>query len=153
MDSFYNSGFILKYQKDDFTMNWIVIIVVSIIVIFVVISNYTYNKCLTLDGIVIRAKEGYNINVYIKKDDIVNIFNKDLIVNKENINYTISNISNEYLIGQDKKIYKNIIIDGEIDKNIMIENNIIKLNWNIGKTTLMNEITNFIKKGLLEWNN
>lgn len=148
MDSIYKESFILKYKKDNSTLIWITIIVVTIIIGLIIASNYEYKKFLKIDGVVKKVEEDLYVSIYVKKNDCINVFYKNLIINNNIAKYTIIYISDEYKI-DDKEVYLNILLDIKIDE-LLIENNILRLKWELGRTTISKEIINFIKKGLME---
>jgi hypothetical protein len=106
------------------------------------LGNYNYEKYYIQDGYVIDQ----NIDVYVKKDIISNIYNKPIrFLNKE-INYKIMNISEDFY--ENGSFYKKITLSLEIDPLYLKENNILRLNFSLGKTNIIREIYKNIKKGM-----
>ena len=149
MDNNFSEGYILKYGKDNSTIVWITIIIVIIFIGIIIASNYQYKKYLRLDGIVKKVGEDLYVSIYVKKNDVTNVFHKVLRVNDNITNYEIAYVSDEYKIEQDKYIYLNVLLNIKSDY-LLIENNIIRLNFELNSTTFTKEVIKFIKKGLME---
>jgi hypothetical protein len=119
-----------------------IILFILIITLVMLLGNYNYEKYYIQDGYVIDQ----NIDVYVKKDIISNIYNKPIrFLNKE-INYKIMNISEDFY--ENGSFYKKITLSLEIDPLYLKENNILRLNFSLGKTNIIREIYKNIKKGM-----
>lgn len=122
-----------------------IVLLTLIIMLIVLLGNYNYEKFYNIDGYVKDEK----IDVYIKKDIISKIYNKPIKFLNEEMKYKIIAISED--LYENNSFYKKLTLSINIDKLYLKENNILHLNFSLGKTNIIKEIYENIKKGMWIW--
>lgn len=134
----------LMFRKNPHCIFTTTIILTIILLTLIIISCfYKYNKYYYFNGI--KNWEGGNncVNILVPYDEVDIIKNNDLIIDKKKTNFSYE-ITNDYY-NNSNKIYNNVIMHVDND----INDNVVKLVFESSKTTLMKEIINKIKKGMI----
>lgn len=123
---------------------WLIIITVLLILVIFICCNYKYNKFYEINGLVIKEETGEYVQVLFEYDKLDFITNGNLVLNGEDKDYEYKVGSNFYsekgTVYKEVKLYFNHHFEvGEI----------INLNFRTSKTTIMKEIKNKIKKGMM----
>ena len=88
-----------------------------------------------------------NIVLELSPDKINKIKDRLYIDNKK-YNFEIKEISKDYIIIDNKNYYE-IVLNINLEDKYKIDNNILEIYIELEKTTLLKEIFNFLKKGLM----
>lgn len=115
-----------------------------IIILFIILSNYRYDNIVSYYGVVNNG----NLEVDIKQSDTHNLLNKNLIIDKQVVNYEV--IDNKIIYVLDTP-YNHITL--KLHKYKLYDQSVVLMGFKLGKTTYISEISNFIKKGMIEWRN
>lgn len=140
---YYNSSVILERKTPKKIISWITILILLLIFILIFGFFFEYTKYEKTVGIV---KENTLITFI---DPIkINKLNKKIIIENKKYDYTINSISEDYTILENKNYYE-VILDVNLEDKYKINNNILEINIELEKTTLIKEIINFFKKGMM----
>ena len=124
IDIYNNSSVIMLKKVPVKIISWITILLVFLIFILVFGIFFTYNKYEKCIGIV----RGNNIVLELSPDKINKIKDRIIIDNKN---------------------YYEIVLNINLEDKYKIDNNILEIYIELEKTTLLKEIFNFLKKGLM----
>ena len=141
IDAFKNSKMKIMYSSPSRIISWITIVLIIIISFLIISIFYKYNTYIKLISYV-NINEKYNIRGIIEKKDMPIKKNYKLYIEGKRYEYEIVDIK-EY------DNYYELFIKCKVDKNLLINNNLLTLNFVKNKTTLMNEIIKKIKKGMM----
>ena len=141
IDVFKNSKMKIMYSSPSRIISWITIVLVIIVSFFIISISYRYNTYIEVISYV-NINEKYNIRGIIEKKDMPIKKNYKLYIEGKRYEYEIVDIK-EY------DNYYELFIKCKVDKNLLINNNLLTLNFVKNKTTLMNEIIKKIKKGMM----
>ena len=143
IDIYENKNIILNQKIPNKIISWITILILFALFIIIFGSLYKYNKYLVCNAII----QNNDIILLVEKDKINNL-NDKVRFNKNTYKFDIKEISEENYF-EDNKYYKKVIISMNIENKYKIENNILKLYFKEKEVTLIGEIIDFIKKGLI----
>lgn len=143
IDIYNNSSVIMLKKVPVKIISWIAILLVFLIFILVFGTFFTYNKYEKCIGMV---REN-NIVLELSPDKINKIKDRLYIDNKK-YNFEIKEISKDYIIIDNKNYYE-IVLNINLEDKYKIDNNILEIYIELEKTTLLKEIFNFLKKGLM----
>lgn len=135
-----NFAYILNKKTSTLIIKWIQILIIILLVFLNVAFNYKYSL---IDKYLGYVKNG-NIVIYVLEENISNL--KSLYISEKNYDFKIIHISSEYYLDNLKK-YREVIIKTSLDDSLNIENNILNVEFNYGKTTIAKQI----KKGMKKW--
>lgn len=141
IDAFKNSKMKIMYSSPSRIISWITIVLIIIISFLIISIFYKYNTYIKVISYV-NINEKYNIRGIIEKKDMPIKKNYKLYIEGKRYEYEIVDIK-EY------DNYYELFIKCKVDKNLLINNNLLTLNFVKNKTTLMNEIIKKIKKGMM----
>lgn len=114
---------------------------------FIYIISYKYPKIDNYLGTIIFDKGEYYVEIYVSENDIDDFSNQNLNINKKQYSYKIISTSiDEYI--DNNEIYKKVIIYINSYNYYNLENNMIILNFENKKTSIINNIINEIKEGV-----
>lgn len=119
------------------------------LLIFLNISfNYKYQTYEKYLGYVRKIEEDFKVVIYVMEEEVSSLVDYKIIVEGSKYNFEIENISEDlYLI--DNLKYKEIILDVELDKDLLINNNVVNIVLQKGYETLFIKL----KKGIKKWIN
>lgn len=143
IDIYNNSSVIMLKKVPVKIISWITILLVFLIFILVFGILFTYNKYEKCIGIV----RGNNIVLELSPDKI-NKIKDGLYIDNKKYDFEIKEISNDYIIIDNKNYYE-IVLNINLEDKYKIDNNILEIYIELEKTTLLKEIFNFLKKGLM----
>lgn len=138
IDIFKNSKMKIMYSSPSRIISWITIVLVIIVSFFIISISYRYNTYIEVISYV-NINEKYNIRGIIEKKDMPIKKNYKLYIEGKRYEYEIVDIK-EY------DNYYELFIKCKVDKNLLINNNLVTLNFIKNKTTLMNEIIKKLRK-------
>ena len=141
IDIYNNSSVIMLKKVPVKIISWITILLVFLIFILVFGIFFTYNKYEKCIGIV----RGNNIVLELSPDKINKIKDRLYIDNKK---YNFEIKEKDYIIIVNKNYYE-IVLNINLEDKYKIDNNILEIYIELEKTTLLKEIFNFLKKGLM----
>ncbi|MDD2181046.1 MAG: hypothetical protein PHW32_01620 [Bacilli bacterium] len=144
-----NSSLIITRQIPKKIISWITILIITLVIFLIVGTWYEYPKYLNYHGNVIREEEKYLIKTMILEDDLIKVKKSKLIIDKNFVNYKINYINPIYYINQQEEKYYELILDTELNDNIKLENLPILMRFELSKTTLMRELIDKLKKGMM----
>lgn len=139
---YYNSSIILDRKIPSKIVSWVTILIGLLIFILLFGNFIGYKKYQKVVGIVKN-----NTIIVLIEPNMINKIQRTLIINNKEYNFEINSISEDYTI-LDNKNYYEMILDIDLDNKYKINNNILELNIELGKTTLIKEIIIFLKKGM-----
>lgn len=138
IDVFKNSKMKIMYSSPSRIISWITIVLIIIVSFFIISISYRYNTYIEVISYV-NINEKYNIRGIIEKKDMPIKKNYKLYIEGKRYEYEIVDIK-EY------DNYYELFIKCKVDKNLLINNNLVTLNFIKNKTTLMNEIIKKLRK-------
>lgn len=141
IDIYNNSSVIMLKKVPVKIISWITILLVFLIFILVFGIFFTYNKYEKCIGIV----RGNNIVLELSPDKINKIKDRLYIDNKK---YNFEIKEKDYIIIDNKNYYE-IVLNINLEDKYKIDNNILEIYIELEKTTLLKEIFDFLKKGLM----
>lgn len=139
---YYNSSIIVDRKIPSKIVSWVTILIGLLIFILLFGNFVEYKKYQKIVGIVKN-----NTIIVLIEPNMINKMQRTLIINNKEYNFEINSISEDYTI-LDNKNYYEMILDIDLDNKYKINNNILELNIELGKTTLIKEIIIFLKKGM-----
>ena len=148
IDIFNNFSYILNNKKSKIIIVWIIFLFIILILFLIIGFKYKYNKYDTYLGHVEKIDENYFVVLYVLKEKINSINSSRLLIDKEEYNFEIKQISNDYY-NLNNNLYLQIVLNLEMKEEWLIENNIINLVFENEATTIFEEI----KKGFNLWKN
>lgn len=131
-----------KQPKYIFIFTTLIFFIIGILIF--ISCFYKYNKYYFLTGLQIIEGGNSYVDVLVPYDEMDNIKNYDLVVNKEKLDFTYE-INNSYY-NDSNKLYKEIKILVELDYEDGV---LVELVFESPKTTVLKEIKNKIKKGMI----
>lgn len=149
IDTIYESKEILMRKTPLKIVSWITILIV-LLISFIIISFIPYNKYLNYYGY-ISKEDKYYLNVYVEQKYIENIQDYKLIIDHKKRKFKIINIDNQLYYEKNKPYYL-VTIYADLEENLLIQNNVINVIFNVRKTTLQKEIFKVIKEVIYERN-
>ena len=134
---FYNNClFFDKYRSISISICSIALIILFIVFILFSIF-YKIDFSTSYNGIVVKGDE-YYVNMFIDDNGICRIQKALLVVDGQVIQYSINQISDEY-VPTDNGLVRSVLLDFDFDDDKKIVNNVIKLNF-LEKTTIFNKV-------------
>lgn len=143
IDIYENKSIILNQKIPNRIISWTTILIILTLFILIFGNLYKFDKYLNYNAVI----QNNNIILLIEKNKINNLKGQ-VMFNKKNYDFDIKEISEQDYY-QDNKYYKQVILDMNLEDKYKIENNILNLYFKDKKTTLIKEIIDFIKKGLI----
>ena len=138
---------IIEFNKKNNKIIIASILIIIVLIISIIISiTYKFKFYFSYNGIIVNEGGNYYVSCLLDDNEITKIKKTFLIYEKEQKNYEIKKIENEYILtetGPKRLIYMNIDLD-EQDK---INNNVVKLKFEY-KTTLLEKF-----KEMFKWKN
>lgn len=119
-------------------ISWITILSIMFILFIVFSIFFQYNIYSTYIGYI----ENDNIRIIINDNSFPIKNNYKLFIDNKKYNYKILNL-------EKNNGYYELLVKCNIDKTLLINNNIVTVNFQKEKTTLMKEIIKKLKKGLV----
>lgn len=153
MDINYNKNIILNSKTPTFVSGWIWIIFIFITLIILVGNIYEYDNYIFINGKIKQVEDKYYVDLFVKKNELIYIYSGNLIINKKTIEFKLDKISDEFTTYGNNEPYVEILISGNIDNKLLVENNLVQTKWLHGKTTIIKELAKILKKGITGWNN
>lgn len=120
---------------------WLIIVLILISIFLMVAKMYSYNKYLSYYGQVMEDK---TIKILILKEDMDKLTN-NLIINKKRKYCITSKVSTSYMLDNNYNKYYEVFY--KCDLSNVSDEYIFDIKIDLGKTTIMEEIKNKIKKG------
>ena len=121
-----------------------IIILICLFSLFL-ISILKYKKVVKVELKVIKDVDNIYVETYVKKTDFDNLLGKKLVFKTDEIVYEVIKIEDYYFLDTE---YKKIIMKIVIDDFYLKENNVLLMEFIKGETTLIDEVINYIKKGI-----
>ena len=131
-----NCLFFEKYRN--ISINICSIVLIILFIIFIMFSIFCrINFSTSYNGFVVK-EDKYYVNMFISDNGIGQLQKTVLVVDGQVVNYSISQISDEY-VPTDKGLVRSVLLDFEIDDSKKIVNNVVKLNF-LEKNTIFNKV-------------
>ena len=147
IDIFYNSEIILR--KKSFKIKYYMISMFILIgALFIFITFFEYTSYINLKAIVKKDNDGYYLKTLIQEQNFNDINKNYLIINDKKYKYKIKNISEGYILDENYNKYYEVLLEKKINSNLIIDNNIVDINIEKNKTTILKQIIEKIKKGM-----
>lgn len=147
IDIFYNSEIILR--KKSFKIKYYMISMFILIgALFIFITFFEYTSYINLKAIVKKDNDGYYLKTLIQEQNFNDINKNYLIINDKKYKYKIKNISEGYILDENYNKYYEVLLETKINSNLIIDNNIVDINIEKNKTTILKQIIEKIKKGM-----
>ena len=140
----YHNKYFINYRKCHSAVTWLMLLIIFLLIFLNIAFNYKYYKYDETLGY-IKKLDDYYLSTYVED---LSIYKYTLLIDGKEKNITIYSISDGYYIIDGKKYYE-IILSTELDKEVLIENNIINIVFRKEQTTLFEEF----KKGMKKWLN
>ncbi len=144
-----NASAIITTEIPKRIISWITILIITFTSILIFGIYYKYPKYLNYQGNIIKENEKHLIKILVKEDDILNIKKGKLILNKFEIYHEIYYINPIYSIDIKEEKYYEILINCNLSDDLKYEQLPVIVKFELSNTTLMQEIINKIKKGMM----
>lgn len=122
-------------------ISWLTILIILLFIFILISFFYHFDVYSTVIGYV-DINDEYNLRIIIDKKMFPIKKDYELYINNKKYSYKIVDIKEE-------QQYYQILINCDLESELLINNNIITINLKKGKTTLINELKNQIKKGMV----
>ena len=134
---FYNNCLFFDRHRD-ISINICSIILIILFMVFILFSIFCrINFSTSYNGIVVKGDK-YYVNMFISDNGIQWIQKTVLVVDGQVIQYSINQISDEY-VTTNNGLARSILLDFDLDDSKRIENNVVKLNF-LEKNTIFNKV-------------
>lgn len=110
---------------------------------------YKYNPISNYTGQIIKKEDEYNVHVYVPYHSCSDIKNESLVIDSKKYQYSIIEIKDGYYLDDNLNKYYEVIIYVDLDKQHLINNNIIDIGFVLNKTTLYQELKKLMKGWLI----
>ena len=140
LNAFNFSKMKLLNEKPSKIISWITILCILSLVFILISILFKINKYYITYGYV-EIKDNYNLKIIIDKSSFPIKKNYKLYIEDNKYDYKIININ-------EMDLYYEILVYCNLDNELLINNNILKIKFEIGTTTLMKEFKEKIKKGM-----
>ena len=142
LNAFNYSKMKLINEKPSKIISWITILCILSLVFILISILFKINKYTNTIEYV-EIKEDYNLKI---------IIDKSLFPIKKNYKLYIEDNKYDYKIIKINKLdtYYELLVDCKLEKELLINNNILKIRFKTGKTTLIKELIKKIKKGMTQ---
>lgn len=147
MIDIFNNKYLLNNQKCNIATIWLMILIIFMLIFINIALNYNYKKYDKYLGY-IKNIDGFKLILYVEEKEVSGLKKYNLIIDGSKYKFQILNISKEYYIIDSSKFYE-VILDVNLNKDLLIENNIIDVIFEKEYTTLFEEL----KKGIKLWIN
>ena len=141
MDVFKNSKMRLMNEQPSKIFSWITILFILMFLFIIIGFSYHFNVYKKALGYV-EIGDKYNLRVIVSDDLIPLRKDYELFIENKKIDYEVIDIQN---INQ----YYQVFLKSDIDENLLIDNNIITINFRKYQITLIDAIIRKIKKGMV----
>lgn len=147
MIDIFNNKYFINNKRCDIAVIWLMILIIFLLIFLNISFNYKYKEYDSYFGYV-KNVDGLKLVLYVEEDEISKINNYDLIAEGLKYNFEVLSISNEYYLIDNLKCYE-VILKVDLDKKLLIENNVVNLVFEKEYTTLYYKF----KKGIEKWIN
>lgn len=148
-DNLNNSSFIIYSQVPKKIISFITILIITFIVFIIVSTCYKYPRYLNYRGNVIKGEDKYLIKTLILEDDLLEIKTGKLLINGNNIDFKINDVGQIYYLDQQEQKYYEVILNPVLSKEFKYDNLPVVMKFELPKTTLIKELVNKLKKGMM----
>ena len=143
-----DSSIVIEARTSKVISVFIYSLVIALILFLIVAIKYKFYLYEHYLGYVIKRDDNYYVSLYVEDNKIPGFKDIIIIVDNEEVDYKILEISKEYYFLDNKK-YHVIVLEMKIKEEQKIENNVINLKFKLEETNLINQI----KKGMKLWKN
>lgn len=143
---FNNFSYIINKKTSIAIIVWILFLIVGLTLFLLISFTYKYYIYDSYLGYIKKIDNSFYTIIYVPQNEISDLSESDLLVDKKEYSFKIINISEEYYTINNNLCYQ-VILDFNLSEKYLIENNIIEINFRKEKTTIFNEI----KKGIKLW--
>lgn len=140
LNAFNYSKMKLINDKPSKIISWITILCILSLVFILISILFKINKYLTTVGYV-EINEDYNLKIIVDKSSFPIKKNYKLYIEDYQYDYKIIKIN-------ELDMYYELLVECKLDKELLINNNILKVRFKTGTTTLIKEWIEKIKKGM-----
>ena len=143
---FNNFSYIINKKTSIAIIVWILFLIVGLTLFLLISFTYKYHIYDSYLGYIKKIDNSFYTIIYVPQNEISDLSESDLVVDKKEYSFKIINISEEYYTINNNLCYQ-VILDFNLSEKYLIENNIIEINFRKEKTTIFKEI----KKGIKLW--
>lgn len=143
---FNNFSYIINKKTSIAIIVWILFLIVGLTLFLLISFTYKYHIYDSYLGYIKKIDNSFYTIIYVPQNEISDLSESDLLVDKKEYSFKIINISEEYYTINNNLCYQ-VILDFNLSEKYLIENNIIEIYLKKEKTTIFNEI----KKGIKLW--
>lgn len=147
INAFYNSDVILQRKSLNIKV-YIFFLTCFLILLLILLSCISYHSYINLTAVLIKEQNSYYLRTLVLEEQIENINQKSLIISNKKSKYEIKNISEEFILDEKYNKYYEVILETEIEKNLIINNNILNISIELPKETFVQKLIKKIKKGM-----
>ncbi len=141
----YHNKYYIAHKKCLAALIWLLLLIIFLLIFLNIAFNYKYCKYEKTVGYIKKINDGYYLSTYVED---LSIYKYSLLIENRELSFTIDSISDNYYIIDGKKYYE-VVLSTELDRSLLIENNIIDIVFKKEETTLFKEF----KKGMDKWLN
>ena len=141
---FNNFSYIINKKTSIAIIVWILFLIVGLTLFLLISFTYKYHIYDSYLGYIKKIDNSFYTIIYVPQNEISDLSESDLLVDKKEYSFKIINISEEYYAINNNLCYQ-VILDFNLSEKYLIENNIIEINFKKEKTTIFNEIKKRIK--------
>jgi hypothetical protein len=135
--------FLLEYKRKipSILLLWTIILTFIICGLLIINKTVTINNYYHTEGIV----KDKNICIYVLLKDLEKVIhNNEFYIKNKKYNYTIRQIDEEVIVNG-TYFYKELLLEINPNENILIDNNVVDINFIVRKMTIFEYIINLIK--------
>lgn len=148
MIDIYDNKYFINNKKCDIATIWLMILIIFLLVFLNISFNYRYKNYEQYLGYVKKIEEDFKVVIYVLEEEVSSVSNYEMIVEGFKYNFEIESISEEFYLINNLK-HKEMILDVNLNKNLLIENNVINITLEKEYETLYIKL----KKGIGKWIN
>lgn len=144
-------GYIIQNRKTNEINKLFILISLLIFFSVSVILNMKFAKYMSLNGLIIKEQEVFQVKLYLTPYQLKIIKNNnEIIIENKKSKYKINHISENYILSNTNKNYLEVVLDVELDKKEKIVNNIVDIKILESKKEIFYYVKNYLMKGLIE---
>ncbi len=145
-----DSSYILKYKISSKIISWQIILILSLILFLNISLYYKYSKYISFIGQVIEKDNQYHLQILLPEEKLSILDDYKLLIDNNYINYEILEIKDIYQLDENLNKYYELIIKVSLKAKYQKNNLPIPIKLESKPTTLMTELINKLKKGMME---
>lgn len=148
MIDIYDNKYFINNKKCSIATIWLMILIIFLLIFLNISFNYKYKKYEQTLGYIKKVEDDFKVVIYVLDEEVSSLLKYDIVVDGFKYEFEIEDISEEFYLINNLK-HKEIILDIDLDKKLLIENNVINITIEKGYETLFIKL----KKGIEKWIN